>query len=263
MYLVSQKAIKQNIFSLTEFVKKMLSFDGQFDPNRLYKVSGDTNQPHIEIASNSRKKSIYSIGIGIEVANSFCTLYEAGSFIQALFLSIIGTYFYRCGEFDNLKCIRDETLLTQKIEKILLNIAESDLHEALLDPVINIVACADSDVLPIRYNKHHLWRLSPDVFHLRCNMITANDYAKSPLDAGFKNDYWVDDDCKISESIMQTGHSLPKLKAMQFYFVMKMLCEKMNVNLSNVPLFFSFLPKEELELSGPDSSFFGNFITFT
>jgi hypothetical protein len=75
------------------------------------------------------------------------------------------------------------------------------------------------------------------------------------LGDNFIKDYWVDEDIQMADNVMKLGLELPKIKAIMNYLTLQKICQKIGVDISNIPLYFLMSPKEELENAGNEFSF--------
>jgi hypothetical protein len=122
--------------------------------------------PNIRMGYKDEHFNDYCVLMGGEVSNSFMPLYELGYFFQALFLSAVGSAILKKGFISKYKSQEmDNTSLDETIRKDLLSLDDDILLHNLQSPMIAIVSALDTDVTPIRYNKHQLWRLRPDCFN--------------------------------------------------------------------------------------------------
>ena len=248
--------VNANFEALTEFIYHLVTHEGVLNTHRLHKVIQNGDKYELILASKNHKLNDFSLGIGGEVANSFCTLYEAAYFFRSLFLSAIGTHFIRndlIQSYRNLK--QDQALILTQIKQVLGDLTEAEIHTILQKPLITIVSSLDTDVAPVRYNKHHLWQLEPNSFKYRVGSILPAHYNQTPLDHTFENTYWIEWDRKIAQITMRSDQNLIRCKAIQFYLVFSILCDLLGLKIENIPLYFNFLPREEMISNGPQNSY--------
>ncbi|HLX54246.1 MAG TPA: hypothetical protein VKR58_09910 [Aquella sp.] len=249
-----KELVRKNLFGLTTFVQKLLTHEGNLKPERLYAVTNTNNQLSISTGKIYDGQSHYSIGMGAEVCNSFCTLYEMGSFFQSLFLSAIGSVFISEQLIDKLSVL-NLSEQENEIKNILLGLSEFQIEKHLSHPKIPIVVCLDTDVDPVRYNKHELWGLDASVHLKRVSGITAEYYNVTTITDEMKNIYWVEEDLYIAEEVKKTKLKLPQIKAFQLQLVFKKFCQQLGCNIYNIPIYYSFLPKEDIIMAGQDYSY--------
>jgi hypothetical protein len=251
-----KKIVEENLDGLVEFVKIMIIHNGNIKPQRLWKIEIIDGKPDIRMGYKDEHLNDYSILMGGEVSNSFMALYELGNFFQALFLSAIGSAVIKKGLISKYKSgIFDKVNLNEIIKKDLLSFDNNILVHNLQSPLIAIVSAMDTDVTPIRYNKHHLWRIKPESLNKYGGSLTISDYGKENLIPNILPDYWVDEDVELADYVMSLGLELPKLKAIMNYITLQKVCKKIGIDIANVPLYFLLSPKEELENAGNEFSF--------
>jgi hypothetical protein len=256
-----KKLVQQNLFGLNAFMQKLILFDGNFRAEFLYTIIDD-NQRCVFVQGKERQKmGQYSIGMGAEICNSFCTLYELGSFFQALFLAGIGTTLMRQ---HSLEWLRTHLRLDspRAFDDLLLSLSEDDILEGMRNPLISIVICLDTDVDAVRYNKHQLWRLNPEAFHKRVTNISHADLNITPLDRSLENIYWSEKDLQIADKAIHENLSLPKTKCFQLYYVFEDICRYFKIDMKSLPVFFSLIPKEEIIDIGESYSFLNVLLDF-
>jgi hypothetical protein len=249
-----KQLVNENLDGLVEFVSNVVTHQGHLDTYRLHKVYYKNDKYSVELATKEEKLNDYSLGIGGEIANSFTTLYESAYFFRAIFLSAIGSYLIRNNTIEHYQDLL-ETEMNIKIKKELLELTEREIFENLQNPLIAITCSLDTDIAPVRYNKHHLWRLKPEVFTWRVGQINQTHYNQTVLDRSFENKYWVVKDIEIANKAMQSGQNLLRCKSIQFYLVFEKLCKEIGIEIANVPLYFNYLPKEEIVNNGIDNSY--------
>jgi hypothetical protein len=81
------------------------------------------------------------------------------------------------------------------------------------------------------------------------------------LDTSFEGKYWVAQDIKIANKAMQSGQNLLRCKSIQFYLVFEILCKEIDIEIQNIPLYFNYLPKEEIVNNGSDNSYLDVLLT--
>ncbi|GHO51140.1 hypothetical protein [Ktedonospora formicarum] len=136
----------------------------------------------------------------------------------------------------------------------LLSITDDEIMDGLSKPDIAIVANLDTDVVPLRYYKHHLWRLDPAVLTKRVTEITSEQYGKLPSPP-LNRDYWTLADQQIAEIAMQAAETLVQAKAIQYYLTLQTFAKALAIDMQNIPLYFNFIPKEEMIDGDSMSSF--------
>jgi hypothetical protein len=251
-----KKIVEENLDGLVEFVKIMIIHNGNIKPQRLWKVEMEEEKPNIRIGYKDEHFNDYCVLMGGEVSNSFMPLYELGYFFQALFLSAVGSAVLKKGFISKYKSgVIDKIDLDEIIKKDLLSFDNNILIHNLQSPLIAIVSAMDTDVTPIRYNKHHLWRIKPESLNKYGGSLTISDYGNENLIPNILPDYWVDEDVELADYVMSLGLELPKLKAIMNYITLQKVCKKIGIDITNIPLYFLLSPKEELENAGNEFSF--------
>jgi|GEM_PF-5607734 len=250
-----KQILEENIDGLVEFIKIFIIHNGNYKPERLWKVEKNNDGLSIRRGLSGEKLNDYCILMGGEVSNSFVPLYEVGYFFQALFLSAIASCVLKKGWLAKYKQITNQDILKESIRSNLEILDNQTILNNLKSPIIAIVSALDTDVTPIRYNKHHLWRLNPSVLSKYGGQIDAANYAYSETDETFKDNYWVEKDRIIAEKMMSYNQKLPQTKAMLIYTVLEEICNLLGIEISDIELFFLFSPKEELINAGGDFSF--------
>jgi len=248
--------VNANLEALSEFIYHLVTHEGVLNTHRLHKVIQSDHKYELILAENDQKLNDFSLGIGGEVANSFCSLYEAAYFFRALFMSAVGSYFIRKNLISKYRDSKqDKTQILTQIKQVLIDLTENKIYTNLQKPLITIVSSLDTDVAPVRYNKHHLWQLDPESFKYRVGSILPAHYNQTSLDHTFENTYWVEQDREIAQKTMQSGQNLIRCKAIQFYLIFGILCDLLGLKIENIPIYFNFLPREEIIQSGPDNSY--------
>ncbi len=241
------KLIGGNAEGLAAFVEQLLAFDGKVNFRYLRKVEESGGGIAVTMCTDTDRNNDYAIVIGGEVPNSFSPLYEAAYFLEALFLSAFGTaYLGRYGA---------SRRSSGEIRACISAITGEEVLEAIRAPAINIISSLDTDIEPYRYVKHQLWRLGGSAFKKRCSDVASDEFGKGPVDEGLKGVYWIDRDRELAETAMKYAKRLPEAKAIQYYLVIKELLEGLGIDVVKVPLYFNFVPKEEVLLLGPDNEF--------
>ena len=241
------KLIRSNIDGLAAFVEQLLAFDGKVNFRYLHRVRESGGGIEVAMCSDADKNNDYAIVIGGEVPNSFSPLYEAAYFLEALFLSAFGTLYL--GKYGASRGSGEE------VRRNISAITGEEMLEAAKAPSINIISSLDTDIEPYRYVKHQLWRLGESAFKKRCSDVTSAEFGEEPVDESLRGTYWVERDREIAETAMKYAKKLPEAKAIQYYLVIKELLSGLGVDAANVPLYFNFVPKEEVLMLGPDNEF--------
>ena len=250
-----KQILSENIDGLIEFMQILIIHNGNYKPERLWKVEKTNDSSSIRMGFRDEKINDYCILMGGEVSNSFVPLYEVGYFFQALFLSAVGSCVLKKGWLGKYKQIKNPDILTQNIKSDLESLDNQTILNNLKSPIIAIVSALDTDVTPTRYNKHQLWRLDPSVLSKYGGQIDCKNYAQSEIDETFKDEYWVDEDRLTAEKMMEFGQNLPQTKAMLIYNVFEKICHLLSMEISDISLFFLFSPQEELINAGSNFSF--------
>lgn len=258
--VLSVDLVHRNLTGLAAFVEQLLTFDGKVNTQYLHRVNENGSGIEVVQGSENDWNNDYAILIGGEVPNSFCTLYEAAYFFEALLLSAVGTaYLAKFGPHDQSR--RQENFSRRRIKSHLLEITNDELLSALQRPSINIVSSLDTDIEPYRYVKHQLWRMRESAFKKRCSDVTSDDFGKQSLDESLRGIYWIERDRQIAEEAMSYADTLPHAKAIQYYLTLKEVLSELGMDLSNIPWYFNFAPREEILLLGPNNEFLKAVIT--
>jgi hypothetical protein len=242
-----------NIEGLADFIEAMVAHTGAFNVEHLHKVVERNGDVLLLKARREEKQHEYSIAFGGEVPNSFSPLYEAAYFFQSLFLSAVGTLVLKNALLTRYQTYTATDALKRQIRRDILEFSESDLWDGLQQPVIPMVSSLDTDIEPYRYVKHQLWRIDDRAFCKRCSEVTKEDLGQGPLDESLRNLYWTEDDLAIAQRAMAASDDLKHAKALQYYLTLKHLLTLLGIDIQQVPLFFNFVPREELLTLGPDS----------
>jgi hypothetical protein len=250
-----KQILDENLDGLVSFIQTMVIHNGNYKPERLWKVEKTGGELRIRTGYKGENLNDYCVLMGGEVSNSFVALYEMAYFFQALFLSGVGSCVLKKGWLGKYKSVENPDILKQVITSDLLSLDNQTILNNLKAPLIGIVSALDTDVTPIRYNTHHLWRLDPNSFKKYVGRIDNEEYGQSAIDESFRGLYWVEKDRELADKVMSYNLNLPKTKALMMYEVFEKVCQQLDIELSDIPLFFLFSPQEELENVGQDFSF--------
>ncbi|MDP3992870.1 MAG: methyltransferase domain-containing protein [bacterium] len=250
-----KQLLVENIEGLVRFVHALATHEGVLNTHRLHKVIEQNSKLKVVLGTREEKLNNFSVGMGGEVVNSFCSLYEAGYFFQALFITAVGSAAIRNGWVARYQQGLADPTITEQIRADLMGLSSDAIFQNMCRPVIAIVSSLDTDVNPIRYNKHQLWRLPNEAFKMRVDTVTEDVYGQIPIDQTESSTYWVQEDREIAEKAMSSGEKLTYVKALQFYQVFKVICEKLKIDISQLPLYFNFVPRQEIIENGPDNSY--------
>ena len=111
-----KQILSENIDGLIEFIQILIIHNGNYKPERLWKVEKTNDSLSIRMGFRGEKINDYCILMGGEVSNSFVPLYEVGYFFQALFLSAVGSCVIKKGWLGKYKQIDNPDSLTQNIK---------------------------------------------------------------------------------------------------------------------------------------------------
>ncbi len=250
-----QELLKKNLDGCSVFVVAIATHQGILNTHRLHKVAVNPTGIEVVLGTNEEKKNDFSIGMGGEVANSFCTLYEAAYFFQALFLSAVGTVAIRRGLLEKITGVEEETARLKITERELLLFTNDEIIHAMEEPDIAIVSSLDTDTEPVRYNKHDLWQLSDEALTMRVDNIDSNGYNQRPIDRSGEGIYWVWQDVDIAHRAMTNGGPLTYVKALQLYQAFSIICVQLGIDIRNIPLYFNFVPRQEIIENGKSNSY--------
>jgi hypothetical protein len=242
-----------NIDGVARFVAGMLAHQGRLNVDRLHVVDLDGVRPRVRLGRPEEKRSDYAIGTGGEVVNSYCTLYELGYMFMCLFLAGVGTAVLNSPTFRRHRDAESPSDLPS-IRTDLALLSEDEIVAGMRHPLVGIVASMDTDVVPLRYNKHQLWRLDPRVLGKRVAAIAPGEFGVGP-ESSPNPDHWTARDRDLAETAMSAATSLGHAKAIQYYLVLQIVFDRLGIDVRDVPLYFNFVPKEEIVSSGPTSSF--------
>lgn len=249
--IILEKLIKENLDQIAEFLWTLVEFDGVLNAHKLHKVIKKSQKYDLVMADYADKITDYSIGIGGECGNSFTTLYEAGYFMRALFLIGIGTYYLKSGFIHKSKFRSvSKFKFLWEIKNGLSKLSFEAIYDNIENSLISIYSSLDTDIAPIRYNKHQLWGLDEKVLKYKVSQINRgyfqNQYNYKPE---FANQYWTLVDEQIAQTSLQSSPNLATAKAISFYQTMEIICEFLELDIAKIPIFFNFVPQEEV-LSG-------------
>ncbi len=243
----------KNLDGCIVFIKALIHHQGVLNVHRLHKIVNNNDILSVALAETDEKFNDFSIGIGGEVSNSFCTVYEVAYLFQALFLSAIGTLAISKGNVERYRKLNPASL-DSIIKADLLKFGNNEIFRCLRNPKIAIVSSLDTDIEPVRYNKHQLWNLNRHSLYRRVDSINVTARKKKPenISSGV---YWTKADFTIAQKSTTGGSSLIHAKAKQMYLVYSIACEKLGIDLHNIPLYFNFVPRQEIIDNGPDNSY--------
>lgn len=247
-----KKILSENLDGVAQFVARMVIHKGDVHVEQLHVVELKKDKPFIRFGRAEDKKSRFTVSTGGEVVNSFSPLYEVGYFYSCLFLSGIGTAIIKKDLLTKYKRTNRRELI-KVIKADLAVLKEKEIFEGMKDPVIGIISNMDTDVVPLRYNKHQLWRMDPSVLTKRVAEIKPHEYGHQPASAVNK-DYWTKRDQEIADIAMESSTCIQHAKIIQYYLVLQIFFEELGINIKNVPIYFNFVPKEEILNNGPTSS---------
>lgn len=247
-----KKILAENLDGVAQFVGRMVIHKGDFHVEQLHVVELKGERPIIRNGCPEDKKSRFTVSTGGEVVNSFSPLYEVGYFFSCLFLAGIGTAILKKDLISKYKHTNRRELL-KVIKTDLAALKEKEIFEGMKNPVIGIISNMDTDVVPLRYNKHQLWRLDPFVLTKRVAEIKPHEYGKQ-LATPVNQDYWTEKDQQIADIAMESSTSIQHAKIVQYYLVLKIFFGELGINIKNVPIFFNFVPKEEILVNGSTNS---------
>jgi hypothetical protein len=242
--------LAENLEGVVKFIARMASHDGVIHVERLHVVELAGKTPVVRKGKQSDKRSDYALATGGEVVNSFSPLYEVGYFFQCIFLAGVGTAALHKGLVNNYKHLVKKNLL-EVIKSDLSSLTEREIFEGMKKPEIAIISNMDTDVVPLRYLKHQLWRIDPSCLTKRVAEITPDQYGKAPSPE-INHDYWTETDQHIADVAIKSTRSLLHAKIIQYYLVLQIFFRELDIDITDIPIFFNFVPKEEIIANGPD-----------
>lgn len=245
--------LKENLQGVSSFIEDLSFHEGFVHIEKLHIVEMHNGHPSIRKGKKSDKVNEYAIGTGGEVVNSYVTLYELGYFFICLFLAGVATAAIKKGFIETYKKTKKEAL-PKRIMSDLLHLTEKDILEGMKKPEIGIIGSLDTDITPLRYNKHQLWRLRQSALGKRVTGIVAQDYGVLP-EPPLNKDYWTIQDQEIANLAMQSATTLPMAKIIQYYVVLQIFFRELGIDIQQVKIWFNFVPKEEIAANGPKNSF--------
>lgn len=250
-----ERLVRAHTDGISHFINRLVFHNGTINEDHLYQVHTKYGIPYFTKAEQGRKPTNYSIMIGGEICNSFCPLYEVAYFLQALVLAGVATVCIENGELVTFAAISDDETRLQTIKKRITTMDGESILLGMQRPKVCIISSLDTDIEPYRYMKHQLWRLSPNVFKKRVGEITAGDFTQTKRDTALYKIYWIDEDEDIAELALAHAETLPQAKTIQYYLTLERLLAHLSISLNNIPFYFNFVPKEEIQKLGPDNKF--------
>jgi hypothetical protein len=230
----------------------MTNHQGTINIHRLHKALRQDGMIKIFFASRQEKKNNFSIGMGGEVSNSYCTTYETAYFFQALFLSAIGTLALTNNRLEKYQ--QSKTSATDEIKHDLLTYSNEEIFLAMQKPQIAIISSLDTDIEPVRYNKHQLWNLTRKQLGRRIDSLDVSNCTKK-RGSRVNHKRWTRVDEDIAACSIQEGGSLMFAKARQMFLTFSIACEQLGLDIENIPIYFNFVPRQEIIDNGPNNSY--------
>ena len=253
-HMTYYKAIlAKNIDGVVPFIVKMVSHSGSVNIKKLHVVAFKGERPLVRRGRESDKKTNYSLLTGGDIVNSFSPLYEIEYLFISLFLAGVGTAVINKKWLQKYKKLNKKVLL-REIMSDLETLTEEEIFSGLRHPVIGIISRMDTDLVPMRYFKHQLWRLDPSVLTKRVADITLENYGNIPPPL-LNPKYWTAKDQEIADIALQYGASLKEVKAIQYYLTVRFFLNELGIDIKNLPIFFNFSPKEAIVANGASNSF--------
>jgi hypothetical protein len=244
--------LTDNLEGVAQFVARMVTHNGTINIEQLYVVDFNGEKVKVRKGRADDKKSDYSLVTGGEVVNSFLPLYEVGYFFSSLFLAGIGTAVLHKNWLKKYKHSNSKKVL-EVIKADLISLTEDEIFAGIRKPVIGIVSCMDTDVIPIRYNKHQLWKIDPKALIKRVAEITSIQYGNHAA-TYINTQYWTVQDQQIADIAMSSTTSLQHAKAVQTVLVYQIILKDLGINIKDIPIYFNYVPKEEIVSNGPGNS---------
>lgn len=245
--------LTQNIDGVAQFIAKMTFHNGTVNMKKMHVVTFKGDKPFVRKGRDSDKRSNYSLLTGGDIVNSFSPLYEIEYLFISLFLSGVGTAVINKKWLQKYKRI-NKKLLVKTILSDLETLTEEEIFAGLKHPVIGIISRMDTDLVPMRYFKHQLWRLDSSVLTKRVADITSENYGNVPSPR-LNSKYWTKKDQQIADTALQCGSYLKYVKAIQYYLTVQFFLKDLGIDIKDIPIFFNFSPKEAIIANGKNNSF--------
>lgn len=237
--------------AIAEFVCRLVLHRGQIDPRLVYRVHRSAGGIRLEHPTSiSGDFTNGGIRIPGEETNSFCTLYEVGYFVNALFLSAVTSAL----PIEDYRGHAQEQGLALRVVSDIFDLSSDRIDYFFKNPRVPIVSWLTDDVEPYRFRKEMLWGLAPESHKKILARICKGEMGRAPTDE-LRDILWNAEDEEIAASAMLVADDLCRAKMVQYYLALEAFLVRLGVNLDRVPFYFFSSPKNEIADLGPDHPF--------
>lgn len=248
---IIRQAVQSNIEALIDFAERCLNHRGHYLADRLWQVQRTSNGTVALGLGLSGPSLGLCLGMGGEIVNSFVTLYELAYFFECAFLAAVATCVHESHSVQpsdgwDKRCLR----------KVLLEPDEETWEFYLSQPKAAIISSLDADIIPVRYGKHQLWGVPPELERARCQNISTSELMGPPSIHPLDDIYWIDEDKEIAARALASAETMNHAKAVQYFLGLEPFARDLGIDLYKYPLLFNFVPKSELLSLGPSNLFF-------
>jgi len=241
----------RNIDGISAFVGNLVNHPGTMNPQHLYRVTktqcGYSIEHPAPIAPGLVRRSIRIPG---EITNSFCTLYEVGYFVNALFLSGVASALPQ----DTYAGEESQDQLISRIQRDILALGTHEIETHMRTPRIPIVSWLTDDVEPYRFRKEMLWGISEEASKSIIGTIVSSD-----MDCNRSNELhgllWSDTDRDIADTAIKSTRNLSEAKMVQYYLAVEKFLALVGIAIDRIPFFFFSSPYHEILDLGCDHAF--------
>lgn len=241
----------RNIDGISAFVANFVTHPGTMNPQHLYRVARTQHGYLIEhpavVPPDHMRRTIRIPG---EITNSFCTLYEVGYFINALFLGGVVDAL----PLDNYTDATSQDQLIAHVRRDILALGAHEIESHIRTPSIPIVSWLTDDVEPCRFRKEMLWGISANAAKSIIGRITSSDMACSRSEE-FQGVLWTDADREITDKAIKASRNLPEAKMVQYYIAMERFLPLVGLSIDRIPFYFFSSPYHEMLDLGRDHGF--------
>lgn len=242
---------EKNIEGITAFALRLLDHEGRINEQYIYQIVRRGENITLEHPERIRGQYLNGgIRIPGEITNSFCTLYEVGYFINALFLSGVVSAL----PLEDYKETDNRSSLAARIKKDICSLTDTNIEKLLRSPRIPIISWLTDDVEPYRFRKEMLWGVNQEASKKIIGKINKNDLGQEQTDEFYRL-LWVDKDRKLADKAIKYAKNMSEAKMIQYYLALEDFLRLLNIELSQIPFYFFSSPYHEMLELGPEHEF--------
>ncbi|MEK9153861.1 MAG: hypothetical protein AAB798_00150 [Patescibacteria group bacterium] len=242
---------EKNAEGIAQFIIRLLTHDGKINREQLFEVKKSGEKAVLQQPTSIRGEYLNGgIRIPGEITNSFCTLYEVGYFVNALFLNGVVSAL----PISEYRVTDNDDSLIERIKKDIHSLKNEAIEKGMRQPKIPIISWLTDDVETYRFRKEMLWGVKPEVSKKIIGQITKADMRQERSDE-LKDVLWTEEDRTITDAAIAASSNMCEAKMVQYYLALEKFFAMVGIELGNVPFYFFSSPYHELLDLGPDHEF--------